>query len=254
MPQVDAWSNARRHVTFHTQRGSSFGPLTAVFEDVWWAWGTTRFFPGAEFPRNMTVIRQDGHLVVIHPVMLPPPEQRKLEALGPIEHIVRLGDYHGMDDALYLRRYGATLWAPRGAYPHEGAPVGRELAPGGPLPLCDAALLEFDVARAPELVLHVNRHGGGLLTCDSIQNWERTPEGCTLLGALMSKLMGFRGRACIGPGWRKFNEPKTGPGFGPRFHEILALEFRHLLSAHGPPVLGTARDDLSAVVRRTYPR
>jgi hypothetical protein len=239
---------------FPSQRGSRFGALTQVFEDVWWAWGTTRFLPGATFTRNMTIVREGTGLVVIHPVLLPDAEQKEVEALGPIEHVVRLGDFHGMDDAPYVERYGAKLWAPPGALERPGARVDKELVAGGDTPFSDGSLHAFDVASAPETVIHLRRHGGMLLTCDSVQNWERIPEGCSLLGAVMAKTMGFRGRACIGPGWRRMCEPRGGPGFGPRFRAILELEFRHIVSAHGPPVLDTAKQDLRASVDRSYPR
>ena len=68
----------------------------------------------------------------------------------------------------------------------------------------------------------------------------------------MARLMGFRGRACIGPGWRRMSEPKDGQGFGPDFHRLLQLEYRHALGGHGPPVKDTARDDLKALVHRLY--
>jgi hypothetical protein len=250
---TDAARDRPLRKSFPSRRGTEFGTLTQVFEDVFWAWGTTRFLPGAAFPRNMTVLREKGGLVVVHPVLLPDAEQKRVEALGPIEHIIRLGDFHGMDDALYQQRYGAKLWAPRGAHEREGARVDAELAPGGDTPLSDGTLHGFEVAVAPELVLHLERHEGMLLTCDSVQNWERVPDGCSLLGAVMARTMGFRGRACIGPGWRRACEPKQEPGFGPRFRAILELPFRHALSAHGPPMLDTAKEDLRASVERLYP-
>jgi hypothetical protein len=235
---------------FPSSRGKEFGTLQQVFDDVWWAWGTTRFLPGATFPRNMTIVREGADLVIIHPVMMPPAEQAKLEALGTIRHIVRLGDFHGMDDAAYVEKYRATSWAPRGV---TGRQPDVAMEAGGMTPFADGTLHAFEVARVPETVLHLPRHGGILLTCDSVQNWERRPAGTSFLGAVMAKVMGFKGRACIGPGWRKQCEPKTGTSFGPRFRALLDLELRHLISAHGPPILDTARDDLRAAVDRLYP-
>jgi hypothetical protein len=238
---------------FPSSRGSEFGTLQQVFDDVWWAWGTTRFLPGATFPRNMTIVREGDELVVVHPVMMPPAEQSKLEALGKIAHVVRLGDFHGMDDALYVEKYGAKLWAPRGATPREGVRVDHEMVEGGPTPFSDGTLYCFDVAPFPECVIHLKRHGGLLLTCDSVQNWETMPAGVSFAGKLMAKGMGFGGRACIGPGWRKQCEPKSGENFGPKFRKLLGLEFRHFVSAHGPPVKDTAKDDLRSAVDALYP-
>jgi hypothetical protein len=236
---------------FKSARGSRFGTLEQVFEDVWWAWGTTRFAPGILFPRSMAIVRERGELVVFHPVLMPPAEQARIEALGPIRHIVRLGAFHGMDDPAYVQRYSPTTWAPPGVDLAPGVKIDQPLHPGGPLPLAGATLLSFASSRTPEMALHLPRHGGVLFTCDSVQNWENT-RGCSLLGGLMSRMMGFRGRACIGPGWRRFSEPRDGQGFAPTFAQLLALDFRHALGGHGPPMRDTARDDLRAQVQRLY--
>jgi hypothetical protein len=234
---------------FKSSPGSRFGTLVQVFDDVWWAWGTTRFMPGTLFPRNMWIVREGGELVVIHGVMLPEPEQKKVDALGPVKHIVRLGAFHGMDDARYVERYAPTVWAPAGV--DSAVKIDRELRPGGELPLAGATLFEFAASRTPETALLLDRHGGVLFTCDSVQNWD-TREGCSLLGGALARLMGFRGRACIGPGWRKMCEPRDGTGFGPDFRRLLELDFRHVLSGHGGPMRESARTDLLARVDSLY--
>lgn len=238
---------------FKSSPGPAFGGLQQIFDDVWWAWGTVRFGPGVYIPRNMFVLREGGELVVVHPVLLPATEQARVEALGPIKHIVRLGAFHGMDDPAYVERYGPTVWAPPGVDARPGVPAARELRPGAPLPFEDGSLHVFSRSRTPEVALRLARHGGVLLTCDSVQNWEST-EGCSFLGGLMSKVMGFKGRACLGPGWRKMSEPKDGEGFGPDFERLLQLDFRHILSGHGAPMKDTAKDDLRARVRSIYGR
>jgi len=234
---------------FKSSAGPVFGKLEQVFDDVWWAWGTVRFAPGIIFPRNMTIVRENGELVIIHGVMMPPEEQAKIEALGPIKHVVRLGAFHGMDDAKYVEKYRATTWAPPGV--DATVKIDRELAPGGETPLAGATVHSFDVSKTPELVLHLPRHGGMLLTCDSVQNWETTA-GCSFLGGVMARAMGFRGRACIGPGWRKQSEPKQGENFGPTFDKLLALDFKHVIGAHGAPMKDTGKDDLRASKARVY--
>jgi hypothetical protein len=236
---------------FSSGPGPNFGQLEQMFDDVWWAWGTTRFMAGMYFPRTMVIVREGSGLVVMHPVLMPAAEQAKIDALGPIEHIVRLGAFHGMEDAAYLKRYPkATAWAPPGVDLAPGARVDRELRPGQ-LPFASATLFSFENSAAPENALLLPRHGGLLLTCDSVQNWETT-RGCSPLGVLMSKFMGFSGRACVGPAWRKVNEPKDGVGFAREFERLCALEFRHAIGGHGGPMRDTARDDLRATVRRLY--
>jgi len=84
-----------------------------------------------------------------------------------------------------------------------------------------------------------------------VQNWETT-SGCSLLGKLMARMMGFKGRACFGPGWRRMSEPKDGIGFRREFERLAELEFRHALGGHGPPTKDTAREDLRAQLRGVY--
>jgi hypothetical protein len=127
----------------------------------------------------------------------------------------------------------------------------RELVVGGTTPIAGATLFSFDSSRTPEMAMLVPRHGGILFTCDSVQNWE-TAAGCSFLGRVMARAMGFRGRACIGPGWRKQSEPKTNGGFAPEFQKMLALDFKHALGGHGSPMKDTAREDLRASVRKLY--
>ena len=229
--------------------GSAFGTVEQVFDDTWCAWGTVRYLPGVLFPRNMTIIRERGALVVVHPILMPEQEQKRIDALGPIRHIVRLGASHGLDDAAYVRRYNPTVWAPPGV--DQPVRPDRELVPGGELPLAGASLFTFDSSRAPETAIHLTRHDGVLLTSESVQNWE-TKDGCSMLGKVMARAMGLKGRARIGPGWRKHSEPKDGTGFWREFASLLALDFRHVLPGHGAPIKDTAREDLRAEVKRIY--
>lgn len=231
--------------------GKRFGTLQQVFENVWWAWGTVQVAPGLSFPRTMAIVRERDGLVVIHPVMMPADEQAKIEALGPIKHIVRLGTGHGMDDAAYVAKYKPTTWGQPGVPLNDGSTRDRELVTGGASPFEGGTVIAFDTSKNPECVIHLPRHGGILFSCDSIQNWADAP-GTSLAMRPMSKLMGFKGRACLGPMWRKYSEPKDGGGFKSTYEKILALEFAHAIGGHGAPNKNTARDDLRAAVAATY--
>ena len=141
-------ANRRGSGGFKSSAGHVFGTLQQVFDDVWWAWGTTRVGPGILFPRSMAIVREQGALVVIHPVLMPAAEQKKIEALGPIGHVVRLGAFHGMDDPAYVERYAPTTWAPPGVDLAPGVKIDRELRPGVDLPLAGASCSR-STARAP---------------------------------------------------------------------------------------------------------
>ncbi|MGH7329505.1 MAG: hypothetical protein ACREJX_14260, partial [Polyangiaceae bacterium] len=96
------------------------------------------------------------------------------------------------------------------------------------------------------------RHGGFLLTADSMHNWENAP-GLSLLAKIMVRPMGFKGRGCIGPAWRKECEPKDGEGFAPDFARLLDLDFKHGIGGHGRPMIATAKSDLRTQAEKVYP-
>jgi hypothetical protein len=150
-----------------------------------------------------------------------------------------------------VQRYQPMVWAPPGVEQPAGMKTERELVPGGETPLAGSSVFAFAGSRTPETAIHLERHGGVLLTCDSVQNWETTT-GCSTLGGLMARMLGFKGRACIGPGWRKQSEPKDGKGFAPDFERLVELEWKHVLSGHGAPLKDTARDDLRSQMKRIY--
>lgn len=248
---TDRGSASKSAAAPSSRPGPNFGEIERVFDDVWWAYGTTRMGPGVLIPRTMVILRERGDLVLIHPVMMPDAQQSQLEALGPVKHIVRLGSFHGMDDLAYVQRYAPTVWAPPLVDLKPGIQVHHELVPGGDLPIANAALFKFESSRVPEVALLLNKHDGVLLACDSVQNWEHTT-GCSAIGSLVSRLMGFRGRACIGPQWLKAADPENKKRLSPDFERLLKLNFRHAIGGHGGPILDTARDDLRLQVRRAF--
>lgn len=231
--------------------GEKVGPLEEVFADVFRQWGTVRMAKVVRFPRNMVVLRQGDELAVIHGVKLPDADRQRLEQLGEVRHLIRLGSFHGMDDAHYAERYRPTVWAPPGIRHKPGVSTDIELVEGAELPFADLSVFAFANARKPEVALLCQREGGILLTCDSVQNWERY-DGCNVPGRVGAWLQGFRGRAVIGSGWRRYCEPRDGVGFAPDFARLLELDFHHLISAHGPPLIGQAKSALARQVARTY--
>ena len=166
-----------------------------------------------------------------------------LDALGSVKHIVKLGSFHGRDDAFYLERYGADVWAPAGM-PHErGVKTTHELRHGEPGPTSASSAFVFNTPNALEAVLRVEREGGILIACDSIQNMQQPDAYFDEVTATMMASMGFLGPANLGPGWVAKGEPQRAD-----FDALDALPFRHLLSAHGEPLLDHAKDALRASV------
>jgi hypothetical protein len=86
------------------------------------------------------------------------------------------------------------------------------------------------------------------VTCDSVQNYERDPLISTV-GKIVMYPMGFFTPCVIGPIWLKAVTP---PGGSVRsdFERVLALDFDHLISAHGTPKVGGAKAALARNVER----
>jgi hypothetical protein len=229
------------------------GPLEEPFDGVFTVRGTSRFAPLVSITRNMVIVRHAGELTLINSVRLVPSAERELERLGAVRHLVKLGHFHGMDDPYYVKKYAPVVWATKDAVHKPGVATDRLLVAGEPGPLADSEVFAFERAGKPEACLLLRRDGGILVTCDSVQNWGAF-DGCSALGKLVGKALGFAGEARIGPGWRRFAEPKDKEGFRPDFERLLALPFRHLLPAHGHPLRDRAREALAARVDETYRR
>jgi hypothetical protein len=227
------------------------GPIVEVFPNVFTVSGSARFAPLISITRNMTIVREGSALTLISAVRLSPEGEAELSRLGEVKHLVKIGFFHGMDDPYYMDRYHPTLWAPPGAKHRGELTTDRELRPGDALPLSDGSLFAFENGTKPETAIVLEREGGILLSCDSVQNWVNF-EGCSRLGGLMMRAMGFLGPAKIGPGWRSAAERKKGPTFEGDFERLLQLRWKHLLSAHGVPLRDTAHADLRRMVAATY--
>lgn len=226
------------------------GPIEEIAEDVFWVQGSIQFAPGMRLTRNMAIVRSGEEVTVVSPVRLSPAGEAELERLGTVRHVVKIGFFHGIDDAYYLERFGATYWAlPGGARPQDPTPQ-QELRPES-LPIPDAELFEFRETKDKEGALLIRRAGGILITCDSVQNWPDT-KGCSPPARLVAHLIGFRRRpAQIGPPWRKRMTPADG-SLKSDFERLAQLEFGHLIGAHGRPLRDSAKQDLQATVQATF--
>lgn len=220
------------------------GDIEEAFPDVFFVTGTTRpTFMGAswQFSRNMTVVREDGALTIINSVRLDDAGLAKLDALGKVEHVVKLGAFHGMDDAFYRDRYGAKQWALPKMVHDGGHETDHELVSGGPTPFAAMSLFVFESAKLPEGIILIDRDGGVLVSCDSLQNWAEPDRFFSEESAEKMKQLGFIQPANIGPGWKMASEPASSD-----FARLKGLSFNHLLPGHGAPLRGDAHERFAA--------
>lgn len=225
------------------------GAIEEVFPDVFFVTGTVRpVFAGEtwQFSRNMTIVREDGALTLINAVRLDDEGLAALEALGTVEHVVKIGAFHGMDDAFYVDHYDAILWALPKAVHESGKPTDRFLGDEAPFRGC--SVFTFETASHPEALLIVDRAGGIVIACDSLQNWAEADRFFAADSAEKMLHLGFIKPAQVGPGWRQACAPGASD-----FRRLEAIGFRHLLSAHGAPLRDTAHADLSANFRAMFP-
>jgi hypothetical protein len=217
--------------------------LEELFAEVFFVKGTTRpSFMGMDwqFSRNMTVVRDGKELTLINTVRLDDAGLRKLDALGTVKHIVKLGAFHGMDDAFYRERYAATQWAlPR--MEHDGGhTTDEELVENSKMPFGGASVFAFASSLQPEGLLILERDGGILISCDSLQNWAEVDRFFSDESAKKMTEFGFIQAANIGPGWRMACKPEAAD-----FERLTTLSFKHLVPAHGEPLRDAAHARLS---------
>ncbi|MCA9664558.1 MAG: hypothetical protein KC503_03190 [Myxococcales bacterium] len=225
------------------------GPITKAFDNVYVVQGTVDMAPLVRITRQMAIVVDDGQLTLVNAVRLSPQGEAELTALGEIAHVMHIGT-HGMDDAYYVARHGAKLWAPAGAKLPDGLSADELIGPGATLPVAEMTPFLFEHTVDPEAALLLARDGGILLTCDSVQNWEST-EGCSLMAKAAARAMGFLRPAQIGPPWRKRMTPAGGSLRGD-FERLAALDFAHLVGGHGVPLRDVAKQRFAETIRRVY--
>lgn len=221
------------------------GPITEVFPDVFMVTGGFGFGPGLSITRNMTIVRQGEELTLLNSVRLSPEREKELDALGKVTHLVRVGAFHGIDDPYYVDRYEPTYWAAPGAKLKSGPAATRELVPGAS-PIAESTVFAFERGKKPEVAVLLERDGGILVTCDSYQHWT-TFAGCSLLGGVMLRAMGF-GPTLVGAPWVK----AMGPDVRADFERLRALEFRHLVPAHGTVLRDEAKAGLATAIAKGF--
>lgn len=226
------------------------GEITEVFTDVFFVLGQSKFElqdNTAQFTRSMTVIRDGKSLTLVNTLRLDDDGLQALDRLGKVENIIRLAANHGRDDAFYSDRYDAPVWALEGAVQARPVKNVTTLIAGDTGPVKDATTLVYESIAAAEAVLCLHRSGGILIAGDSLQNLTGPNEFFDDATAATLQKGGFFKRGNIGPAWRANLQPDRAD-----FDRILALEFKHLLPAHGDPLLEEAHEVIGQTVEDIY--
>jgi len=226
------------------------GPIREVFPDVFFVTGTMKneFFGSMwHFSRNMTIVRDGDELTLVNTVRLSPEGLAELDRLGRVVNVVRIGDMHGIDDAFYVDRYGATYWAMPGMSTDDRPQVAKQLVPGGEMPVRDSSLFAFTSTTRPEGILRLDREGGIMISCDSLQNWVGPDEFFDDSTIATMQKMNFFTETGIGLAWIHAGEPKADD-----FVRLKKLPFRHALCGHGEPAVGDVQPGYHAAFQRFF--
>jgi hypothetical protein len=226
-------------------------PLRECFPDVWLAASAISMSIPLKlkitFSRNMVAVRSPEGWVLLNPVRLTEGAEAELLAKAPFKHAVRLGTFHGRDDSYYVDKFGVEFWGAPGEQAYPQPRFSRPIAEEGPFPIPGARVVIFKSATRAECVVYLPQHRL-LVTCDSVQHYERDTL-VSLLGKLVMYPMGFFTPCVIGPIWLKAVTPPGG-SLRADFQRVLALDFDNLISGHGTPKLGGAKEALAQNVER----
>jgi hypothetical protein len=143
---------------------------------------------------------------------------------------------HGVDDPFYIDRYKARFWALPGMHVQEGLRVDEELTEGGRMPFGGASLFVFKTVQRPECIIRLDREGGILIACDSLQNWVAPNEFFDEATIDAMRKMNFFQPANLGPAWMHGSQPQADD-----FIRLKEIPFRHALCGHGEPLLNDAQ-------------
>ena len=229
------------------------GDIREIFKDIFFVTGTNITHHESEdiqTSRNMVIIRNGSELILINTVRLSEEGLRKLDLLGHVTHIIRIGAFHGRDDAFYRNQYPTSLlWTLKGMTYENGLKSDRELTPEGAMPFPGCALFVFETSNIPEGILHIDREGGILISCDSIQNITSTDDFYSSETAQSFHAQGLVKPANITNIWLSATRANATD-----FHRLLkTMTFSHILTGHGEPLKNTALEQVNETVKRVFP-
>ncbi len=262
---------------------SRHGGIQRLADDVFFVRGRMRSTPKRSifarlfvyFSRTMTIVRHrnergEYELALFNTLRMSEAGLAQVEKLGKITNIVRLGSFHGVDDAYYVQRYDAQYWIVDGMRSADGLEsVPRSLGETSPDdaaapehkagPILGAQAFIFKDIRYPEAIYILPPNAarpGVAISTDSIQNhrsiwdWDNS-----FFVSLSIWRIGLLGKARLGPIWLREQAPRRAQTpnpqdkhthiarfFRPQFARLLRdYDFDMLIPGHGWPIRKAAK-------------
>lgn len=224
--------------------------IKEVFPGIYFVMGTNiTHYNGIDLQhsRNMIIIKNNHELSLINTVRLTDSGLAALDALGEVKNVIRIGAFHGRDDGFYLDKYAAKFWAIKEMDIENHRTIDTELTANGQMPFPTCSFFLFETSQFPEGVLYINQEGGMIITCDSIKNWLAPDAFFSEETAKLYEKQGFYGPASISRVWIQATDVEASD-----FNKLMSLPFRHLISAHGEPLLETAHEQVKLSVMKSF--
>lgn len=224
------------------------GSIKEVFPDIFFVTGTSVYEHAGNViqkSNNMVIVRDGTKLTLINTLRLNEDGIKKLDTLGKVTNVVRLGAFHDRNDIFYLDRYSAKLWALRGMIHKNNRQADFLIGETSSTPFLDASFFRFETTLQPEAIMHIARLGGILITCDSIKNWTTIDEYFSEKTGKEFLEQGLIKSTNIDKIWLGAMKPKKSD-----FEKLERFKFRHLFSAHGQPLIDIADKQLLPVLEK----
>ncbi len=226
------------------------GDIKEIFPNIFFVMGANKtHYAGVDLQhsRNMIIVRNGKELSLVNTVRLDDNGLAALERLGNVTNVIKIGAFHGRDDAFYIDRYKAKLWALPGMQHDNNKTTDITLVPNGQMPFPDCTLFVFETSTYPESILHIDIEGGILVTCDSIKNWTGPDPFFSEESAKLYEEKGYFGKATVSQIWRQATNVNVSD-----FERLNLLTYKHLLSAHGEPLLNDADERLKHTIEQEF--
>jgi hypothetical protein len=197
----------------------------------------------------MVILQNGSELILLNPVRMSEEGLAALDLLGKVSQIIRLGDFHGLDDEFYLNRYKCEFWAQQGQETYKSPKPTKVIGSGTAGPIKNSEFFIFESALFPEAALLIKEHKL-LITTDSIQyhsDWSYF----SWLTKFAFKLLGFKKGLNIGGPWLKRVTPK-GKTLEKDFEALLALDFDAIIAAHGTLIENGAKALIKAEMANVF--
>lgn len=204
--------------------------IQCLYPGVFLLHGSIKMGPGMRMNRNMVILQDGSELTLINPVRMSEEGLAALDLLGKVNKVIRLGDFHGLDDEFYLNRYKCEFWAQPGQVTYKSPLPTRIINSSTPGPIRESEFFIFETALFPEAALLIKEHKL-LITTDSIQyhsDWSYF----SWFTKFAFRLLGFKKGLNIGGPWLKRVTSKNET-LKMDFDALLALDFEVIIAAHG---------------------